>query len=1074
MDKIKYVKDHSTQEVFYPIVKSEGIVDAWNIVDEDIYNLFYPRVEGIAFQAEEMKLKPFQEKILKYTFTPSDAYDQKVTFTISNPDVVGVQKTPKTAIGFLPGTTDVIISTVDGGYTSQMSVTVSDPSNKQILYKGSNHSEELMSDEEVTATYNKKYGIATYPDTVTSLASGILSNDSRLSMLYLPSTITQINSNALSNIPKLTSLVLPTSLTYVGDHALSETGLTQIQLPKSLQTVGNYAFSYGSLSDIFIYASLTSIGEGAFTGHPYDTIVVDPNNPVYDSRNNCNAIIETSTNILKVGSKNTIIPEDVISIAPHAFTKSELESISIPASVETISLDAFEECTMFKEYLVHSDNSMYSSIDGVLYNKDQSILLSIPNKVTSINVPDTCLTIQGTAAGNTSLTTFNTGNGVESIPTEMFNGCTNLAEITLGENVSDVSDLFDYVVPEVVNLNAVNVSVSTQDVIGIQNLNIGPNVESIPNDLIRIQSIVVDENNTTFDSRNNCNAAIRIETNELVKGSNSAFIPDGVLSIGYYAFTGCTMETIAIPSTVTYIDSYAFSLMSKLTSIVIPESVTEIAHNAFSFSTKLADVVLPSSLTTIGDRAFEMTSIRSIIIPEEISSLGQQVFPDSLQEVTWNAKSCSGQSKIFDNQALKLFTFGNQVSHIPGNLLYQQTSLSEITVPQSVVTCGDNWMSQSSVKILHWNAIDCQSCNHGAVGLTELIFSNQVEAIPAYIGYGCSDLTNVIIPESATSIGDYAFANTGITELIIPTSVQSIGQAALPSQLEKLVLNSTVPPTLGIDNYKATVTEVIVPTEAVDVYKVTEGWSDFAAVITDGYIPTECTSLTIEAVDVDAEQTTTTITYTAMTNGTNYYGDVVKENVEITGSAESDPFEANFSETDPATRTITFSYLGMTAETTITQSVYTPEKFTVVLNNEWAISSITAPEIPEEDDIVIHDGILYESLNSGQDNSTAVMYIDVENVSQFGLGVRSDSESDYDYVIVSQPDAEIDANTDITDSNLVAFTTKGQSNSSTRIYGYQNVDFTGLTQDKHRVTVMYKKDSITSEGADKGYVFIYK
>jgi hypothetical protein len=132
----------------------------------------------------------------------------------------------------------------------------------------------------------------------------------------------------------------------------------------------------------------------------------------------------------------------------------------------------------------------------------------------------------------------------------------------------------------------------------------------------------VDENNTTFDSRNNCNAAIRIETSELVKGSNSAFIPDGILSIGYDAFRGCTMETIAIPSTVTYIDSHAFHSMPKLISIVIPESVTEIAHNAFSLSTKLADVVLPSSLTTIGDRAFEMTSIRSIIIPEEISSLG--------------------------------------------------------------------------------------------------------------------------------------------------------------------------------------------------------------------------------------------------------------------------------------------------------------------------------------------------------------------------------------------------------------------------------------------------------------------
>ena len=121
-----------------------------------------------------------------------------------------------------------------------------------------------------------------------------------------------------------------------------------MDFPNSLTAIGREAFyTCSDLTSVFIPNSVTSIGKDAFgicTG--LTSMMVDDGNPKYDSRNNCNAIIETASNTLIVGCKNTVIPNTVITIGNSAFCYcTGLTSITIPNSVTTIGDGAFNICT---------------------------------------------------------------------------------------------------------------------------------------------------------------------------------------------------------------------------------------------------------------------------------------------------------------------------------------------------------------------------------------------------------------------------------------------------------------------------------------------------------------------------------------------------------------------------------------------------------------------------------------------------------------------------------------------------------------------------------------------------------
>ncbi|MBQ5871131.1 MAG: leucine-rich repeat domain-containing protein, partial [Bacteroidaceae bacterium] len=152
-----------------------------------------------------------------------------------------------------------------------------------------------------TVSYNGK----TY--TVTSIGNEAFCGCSGLTSVNIGNSVTCIGNEAFWGCSELTSVNIPGSITNIGDWAFGFcSGLTSVNIPCSVTNIGDSAFAFCSvLTSIYIPNSVTSIGEGAFSDcSGLTSINVETGNTIYDSRNNCNAIIETATNTLITGCKN--------------------------------------------------------------------------------------------------------------------------------------------------------------------------------------------------------------------------------------------------------------------------------------------------------------------------------------------------------------------------------------------------------------------------------------------------------------------------------------------------------------------------------------------------------------------------------------------------------------------------------------------------------------------------------------------------------------------------------------------------------------------------------------------------
>ena len=268
---------------------------------------------------------------------------------------------------------------------------------------------------------------------LTTIPSYSFNECNALKQISIPQGVKTINYGAMAQCNKLEKVELPNSLVTMGKHVFYDCPtLKQIILPESLTEIGSYTFQYcSSLQNIDIPAGVTSIGDNPFLGcKALITIDVAEGNMAYDSRNNCNGIIETATNKLITGTAAITIPSTVIIIGPEAFRDLDIQTITIPDGITTIDELAFYNC---------------SSLTSV----------TIPNSVSKIG--------DYAFGGCSGLTSVTIPNSVTDIGQGAFADCTNLEMITIGKNVNIIQDWAfcdNKKIKEVYVLNPVPVAIS--------------------------------------------------------------------------------------------------------------------------------------------------------------------------------------------------------------------------------------------------------------------------------------------------------------------------------------------------------------------------------------------------------------------------------------------------------------------------------------------------------------------------------------------------------------------------------------------------------------------------------------
>lgn len=446
-------------------------------------------------------------------------------------------------------------------------------------------------------------------------------------------------------------------------------GINKVIISDGIEGIQDNAFEgCANVQSVTIPKSISSLGERVFSYCiRLDTIVVDTENPIFDSRNRCNAIIRTEDNSLVVASNSTIIPESVEFISSYAYTGlslkiidipkgvgaieeyaifncSDLERINISSTVEYICAKFLQYCDNVKSIIVDVHNTEYDSRS----NCNAVIETSMNKLICGCNltvIPQGVSIIGNSAFMNCSRLRFlDIPEGVISIEPSAFWGCYSLEKVSLPSSLSFFEGHCHFAYCTI-----------------LDSIFIPKNVIRVPSDIfygcLSLEQIIVDRQNLKYDSRNSCNAVICSSTNELVAGCKKTKIVNGVKSIAENAFTLRGITSIYIPESVDSIAPMAFYSNENCKIISVDErnpkfmsgnsnSIIDIKSNkmilacsttkflprvksiaSYAFINTPNILVVPSGIEIIDKCAFiNNKDLLTVFLPTTVKSIGKYAF----------------------------------------------------------------------------------------------------------------------------------------------------------------------------------------------------------------------------------------------------------------------------------------------------------------------------------------------------------------------------------------------------------------------------------------------------------------
>ena len=314
-----------------------------------------------------------------------------------------------------------------------------------------------------------------------------------------------------------------------------------------------------------------------------NTITVAEENPLFDSRNNCNAIIETETNELLIGCNTTVIPDNIVTIARDAFYGATFTEITIPASVQRIGDIAFGHCNNLNAFKVLNETPC--SLDEGVFNESSHNVF----QYATLYVPKGCKAAYETA--------------------DVWKNFTNIVEMEEEINPDAVINFADAEVKRI--------CVENWDTSGDGELSYAEAAAVTEIDLEFYNSNIV-----TFEEFQYFTGLTKISGYYRTKAE------DGDYYIGHQrGFAQCkNLEKITIPNTIEVIESYAFNGDANLQSIILPDGLCTIGEESFRGCRSLTEITIPESVGSIGSHAFcDCFSISSIFIPKNVRYVGSGI-----------------------------------------------------------------------------------------------------------------------------------------------------------------------------------------------------------------------------------------------------------------------------------------------------------------------------------------------------------------------------------------------------------------------------------------------------------------